>query len=124
MSNKSRIKGIWLWLILILGVIWIVGLGRTVWRLWQAKGQLDEAQKRLDELKTEESKLQKESDYAQSKEFVEEEARDKLNMSYPDETVVLLPPNVGKQAGQSSKLAAAAQVSWWKRWWERVFGKK
>lgn len=122
MSNRPKIRAIWSWLILILGVIWIAGLSRTVWRLWQAKGRLDEAQKRLDELKAEGSRLREESEYVQSKEFIEGEVRDKLNMSYPDETTILLPPNVGRQVEQSNKSAITVKVPWWKRCWERVFG--
>lgn len=57
--------------------------------------RLIEAKKELAELQQDKERLEKEAQYRQSPEFVEKEARNKLNMVKPGESVYLKPKILG-----------------------------
>ena len=51
----------------------------------------EEMKKRIEELRAKNEDLKKRLEYIESDEFVEKEAREKLNMAKEEETVVILP---------------------------------
>lgn len=72
----------------------------------------------LQELQEKNQELQKKLQLVQSPEFIEQEAREKLNLAKPGETVILIEqtPKETKD-GQLPHL----QVSNWKKWWNIFF---
>ncbi len=66
---------------------------RSVVHLARQRNRLQEAQSTVAILEEEKERLQAEKEYYQSEEFVEKEARDRLNMSRPGEAVVVMPPS-------------------------------
>lgn len=69
----------------------INGLAHSIYDLWTKRDLLTEAQKTLDEEKAKNQKLKAELSYVQTKEFLEEEARNKLFLVKPDEKIVVIP---------------------------------
>jgi len=76
--------------ILILGTAAVLNLSRTLIEIYGSTRRLEDAKTELEELKDENLELQGELDYSQTTEFIEKEAREKLNMIFPDEKLVLV----------------------------------
>lgn len=106
--------------ILIASIGLIINLSRDIPRLLGAGDQVELAERRLQELEEDHQKLLTKREYYQSEEFVEKEARDKLNMSRPEETVVILPPDVGQLLGQSER-KSMPEITNWEKWWALFF---
>ena len=104
--------------IVIIGIGLIISLSRNIYRLLKAGDQVKLAQQRLEELEKEHQELLERREYYQSEEFVEQEARNRLNMGKPGETVVILPPNVG-EGGEITSTPAPELPNWQK--WVRLF---
>ena len=69
----------------------INGLARSIYDLWIKRDVVKEAQQNLEKEKMQNQKLKKELSKVGTKEFVEEEARNKLFLVKPDEKVVIVP---------------------------------
>lgn len=109
-------------IILIVGISLIVNLSRDIARLLRSGKQVEKAQRKVEELKREHEELVKRKEYLQSPEFIEEEARNKLNMSREGETIVILPPNVEELVGfLEEETGEEEQLPNWKRWWKLFF---
>jgi len=78
-------------ILLILSVSFVVA---TV-KVMQRGVRLVEAKKELEALQQQEIALEKEAEYRKSPQFVEEEARNKLNMVKPGEEIYLRPKIMG-----------------------------
>ena len=78
---------------------------------------MEEKVLRLEEKKKE---LSEKYQYYQTPEFIEEEARNKLNMAKPGETIVILPPNLEELLSRS-KTQAEPLIPNWKKWWNLFF---
>lgn len=107
-------------IIIVVGIGLIISLSRNIYRLLKAGDQVKLAQERLEELEIEHQELLELRDYYQSEEFIEKEARDKLNLSRPEETVVILPPNVGEIVGKITP-SPAPELPNWRRWLKLFF---
>jgi predicted cobalt transporter CbtA len=70
-------------------------------------------------LEKEHQELLEKKEYYQSEEFVEQEARNRLNLGKPGETVVILPPNVGETEEITS--TPTPELPNWQRWWRLFF---
>lgn len=90
----------------------INGLARSIYDLWTKRDVVSEAQKTLEQEKAENQKLKKELSRVKTKEFIEEEARNKLFLTKPNEKVVIVPT--------ASKSAEKKEVSKpnWQMWLE------
>jgi len=77
-------------------------------------------EEKAQKLAAEQKQLLEKKAYFQSPEFVEEEARNKLNMAKPGETVVILPPNLAQVLGREEK-PAAPEIPNWRKWWNLFF---
>lgn len=106
--------------ILIIGFGLIITLSRDIFRLLKAGDRIQQAQLRVEELEKENLKLKELKQYYQSEEFVEEQARNKLNLSREGETIVILPPNVEELVGWQEK-EKPQEIPNWKRWWRLFF---
>lgn len=84
-------KKILKYLILILGIYFLVSTSRNLWRLWQARDLTTQAQQQVDQLQAENQQLQDRLKEVQTDEYVERQAREKLNLVKPGETIVIIP---------------------------------
>lgn len=115
---KGKIKTFF---ILIIGIILVVNLSRNLLRLLNAAKRIDQKKKEVALLQKEEEDLKRKKEYVESEEFVEKEAREKLNMSKEGEAVALLPENLKKILGISRWQGREDQKTNFQRWLE-VFG--
>ena len=94
--RKGVVKGFMLRRLLSIGLI-LVGLsilfnlGKQTFTLWRADSRIKEARDRVLVLRTENEKLTKDLEYYRTDDFIEREARNKLNFVRPGEVIVLLP---------------------------------
>ena len=103
------------YLVLILGLVMSFTLTRGVWRLYRAGDRVEVAELQLKELEAENARLRQQRDYYQSQEFIEQQARDKLNMGKEGETVVILPENVGELLDSPTKVRVE-EIPVWRQW--------
>lgn len=107
-------------IILIVGVGLIISLSRDIWRLLRADDWVTQARLQVEELEKRNLELKELKDYYQSEEFVEEQARNKLNLAREGETVVILPPNVSELLGQQ-ETKEPEEIPGWQQWWNLFF---
>lgn len=110
---RSRL-GKTLILFLFVYLIWVLGKG--VWQLYEASGRLGEAKGLLVEQEKKNEELKKKMTMVQSRGFIEKEAREKLNLQLPGETVMILQGlEIREQGVEQTKTRELAN---WQRWWE------
>jgi len=107
-------------LITIVGILLIVSLIRDIRRLLRASREIKLSEKKVQELEKENQQLVEKKKYYQSPEFIEEQARNKLNMAKPGETIVILPSNLEEILGKSKK-ESLSELPNWQRWWKLFF---
>lgn len=105
--------------ILLFAVYLTISLGGSIWNLWKKRGELDIARSKVDNLKQENNRLQSELEYVQSEEFVERQAREKLNYVKPGEAIVVIPDSVLKAATASA--APTPPSPNWQQWLRLFF---
>lgn len=81
------------WVILGLGLVLIFNMSRSISDLVKRGEVVQEAEDALAQAQAEHESLKQELTYVQSPEFIEEQAREKLNMSRIGD-VVIIPPEV------------------------------
>lgn len=69
----------------------INGLAHSIYDLWSKKDVITEAKNELNQQKMENQKLKGELSYVKTPQFIEEEARNKLFLTKPNEKVVIIP---------------------------------
>ena len=78
-------------MILLLCLSLTLNFVRSVGQLLKTGAIMAKSQKRLDEVQEENEELKRKLAQTQTKIYIEQQARDKLNVSKPDEAIVLLP---------------------------------
>jgi len=106
-------------LIIVIGIALIVSLSRSILKMFRAKDELKLAEQKIEELQKEAASLTEKKEFYQSEEFVEQEARNKLNMVKEGETVVVLPPNLKEIIGGKEDQPLAPLPNW--RQWLNLF---
>ena len=79
------------WILLILSIILTINIVRTFADLSRQENIIKEATDRLQEAEEEKGNLQKNLAKVESQEFIEREARNKLNLGKEGEVVLILP---------------------------------
>jgi cell division protein FtsB len=102
-------------IIFVIGIYLIINLSKDIFRLLSMSDQLQEAEKKLVLAEKEHQDLLNKKDYWSSTDFVEEEARNKLNMNRPGETVVVLPKDLGQGKSLSNDRPGVIDPNW-KKW--------
>ena len=107
-------------IIFLLSIGLIVKITGDILRLTKAVRQIKTTEKQVSKLKEEKEKLSQEYQYYSSEDFIEEEARNKLNMARPGETIVILPPNLEELLSRP-KTSKESFIPNWKKWWNLFF---
>lgn len=102
-------------LIIIVGIGLIVNLSRNIIKLLKSAEEMKLAEQKVERLEKESQELAQKKEFYQSEAFVEQEARDKLNMAREGETMVVLPPNIKEVLGEKENLPSATQP-YWRQW--------
>lgn len=106
----------------LLGLYLIVSFSRDLWHLWQKEGEIRKSQLKLEELRVKNEELKKQLEYVKSETFLEKEAREKLGLAKPGETVLILPENLEEALGiNPPSISENQRLSNWERWWRLFF---
>ena len=106
-------------LIILVGIGLIVSLSRDILRLLRSADELKLAAQKVEELQKESESLAQKKEYYQSESFIEEEARNKLNMVKVGETIVILPPNLKEVIGRKENQLTKPLSNWYQ--WLNLF---
>ena len=106
-------------LIILVGIGLIVSLSRDILRLLRSADELKLAAQKVEELQKELESLAQKKGYYQSESFIEEEARNKLNMAKVGETIVILPPNLKEVIGRKENQLTKPLSNWYQ--WLNLF---
>jgi cell division protein FtsB len=104
-------------IVVLVLVLIINNLVASIWDIWQKKDVVSQAQKELSRQKAENMRLKSALSYAQTPEFIEKEARDKLFMIKEGEQKVLLP----QESGNPQELSKRNNDPNWKKWLKLFF---
>jgi len=107
-------------IIIFLGVILIGKFTKDLRRLLSATQQIKKAEERVAKLEEQRKQLSEKYQYYQTPEFIEEEARNKLNMAKPGETIVILPNNLNELLNHRQKFQENSLPNW-RKWWKLFF---
>lgn len=105
-------------LISIISLVFIVNISRSIYELWQKGSVLSERQEVRDELAATSEELQKKLAEAESPEFIEKQAREKLNLQKEGEVVVVLPKDLEKT---EVEVENEVTIPNWQKWWNVFF---
>lgn len=103
-------------LVILVLASFIVSTTRQVLKLNEAKGKFQKAEGKLENLKSENEKLQGELKFRESSEFVEEAARNQLGLAKEGETIVVLPKS-DEKTGETGQKDTGINF-----WLKRLFG--
>jgi len=104
-------------ILIVVSAFLILSLGSSVTDLWSRRDILTIRQAKLSELQKENGILKKKLQEVETPGFVEREARERLGLSKPEETVVIL-----KDPQMEVRPASEEDIRpHWKQWWEVFF---
>ncbi len=111
---KSRLFKL---LVLVASLLVIVTLSRSVYDLWQRRDIVSQRARELARQEAENQRLKQQLSEAQTLEFIERQAREKLGLVKPGEVVVLVPKTeVGSEDQTTTK-----PLPNWQKWWKLFF---
>lgn len=105
-------------LIIIISIFIINSLVRSIYSLTQKQDLIAEARQELQQEKNKHQKLQDQLNSVKRRDFIEEEARNKLFLVKPGEQIVLL-PKATQTAEKGTKQTSAIPI--WKQWLQVFF---
>ncbi len=114
--KKTVKKAVFIVIVIVLLVI-INNLLHSIYDIWSKQDLLIQAQKELSNEETKNQKLKAGLSYAQTPQFVEQEARNKLFLIKPGEQDVLVPSVSGNQVQKQDK----AEIPNWQKWLNLFF---
>lgn len=102
----------------IVFLIIINNLVRSIYSIWQKDKLAEDAERELSYQKEENARLKSALSYVQTQEFIEKEARNKLFMTKPNESIVLDSQDVQKIDNSSDVKQNQPN---WRKWVELFF---
>lgn len=116
---KSKYGVVFLVMVLILVLI---ATGQEVYRYYKVSKEISDLKQNIEDMKKSNEELIKIKEYFTSKEFLEDEARKKLNMTKEGESVIVISnPNAPEEENESE--GQELKTSNIKLWLEYFFGK-
>jgi cell division protein FtsL len=106
MSKSTKFKYI---LGTILLFIVSISLIKSSIQVFKSKGRLDEVNQELSKLEDEKKKLEAEIQYKQTQEYIEEKARNDLNLIKPGEKVYVVVGEENKASSETNVLSGSSE---------------
>lgn len=104
-------------LIIVIGLYFLVNVGKRVYDLYRTSDRLTLAEQKLEQERAKNSELKKEIAYRESDFFAEKEAREKLNYARPNEKIAVI-----QGLEEPSKVVESKpEVPNWKKWYSLFF---
>ncbi|MCJ7827884.1 septum formation initiator family protein [Patescibacteria group bacterium] len=113
-KRQSRQKTILRWGLMMVFLLIIISLVQNIVFLIKQQGRITEAEAEVRRLEQEQADLKEQGVYFESEEYIQQQARDRLNMSRSGEAVVVLPPSQAQQETYSGLLKFQRPV--WEQW--------
>lgn len=111
-------KAIYIVVVIVL-LLMINGLLHSIYDIWHKQDLVTSAQKQLDREKLENQKLKGELSFAQTPQFLEEQAHNKLFLVKPGEQEVLISPSLTQN--QNSAKKQNQNIPNWQQWLKLFF---
>lgn len=108
------------WMVVVIGLLLAVRTGASAVRIWKAGDRLTSAEVELERAREENIKLKGQVALAQSDQFVEREARDKLGLGREGEVILIMPQETATtmiRAGEETVEPEDLRPNW-KKWWD------
>lgn len=122
MAKLLHSKTFIVFLVIVL-IIVIIGLGRESYRYFRVNQEIKNLENKIANLEGRNEELLKMEEYFHSDEFLEREARLKLNLIKPGEKLIII-----KQSGEineeKNEKIVAEEISNVQKWWNYFFGEK
>jgi cell division protein FtsB len=107
--------------IVFLIFFFLMGIGRQVYNALGSAKRMDAAADNFAALQKKNQELKKQLAQSQSSTFIEEQARDKLNMARDGETVVIIAPEEVERIMRLYNPPQEPQIPNWQRWYNLIF---
>lgn len=108
--------------LVIVFILVVIALGRESYRYFRINQEVKNLEKKIEELKTSNEELSAMKEYFQSNEFLEKEARLKLNLTKPGEKLIIIKQIEGDLKEIEKKEGIAKEISNLQKWWNYFFG--
>lgn len=123
MKKKLLYSKSFITFLVVILVLVAIALGRESYRYFRISKQIKDLEKRIEELERTNEELARMEEYFQSEEFLEKEARLKLNLTKPGEKLIIVKtPEDLKE--EEKETVVAREISNIQKWWEYFFNKK
>ena len=121
-QSKSWRKRAGSLVLIVIGIYLIIVLSKGLWDVVRAGDRVKVAQRKVDEFKAEQAKLQRQLALVQSDAFTEQQIRDELMLAQPGETVVVVPFDLGQgKPAEGVVQNKEENLANWQKW-AKVFG--
>ena len=100
----------------------IIALGRESYFNYQTNQEIKELQKKIENLQKDNVELTETEKYFQSEEFLEKEARLKLNLIREGEKLIIVKEEEKNSVEEQSEEEKSESVSNFRNWWRYFFG--
>lgn len=131
MAGKTeKTDGNWLLrAVIFLGLVAVALISVAIYkenaRKKQVQAEIDSLEKQAEQIRKENASLTDKIAYLGSGDFQEKEAKDKLNLQKPDESVVIIQPERSvdnpQEAKEDSRQQVVVKVSMPEKWWKYFF---
>lgn len=105
-------------IVIIASILIINSLVHSIVDLWQKRGYVTSAENRLEKARKENKELKSRLEEVKSKDFIEEETRNKLFMGKEGESEIIISQNLFKL---DSKPQVKKEIPNWEKWWDLFF---
>lgn len=105
----------------ILFVIATVNFSKTTFNIIESSKRLDETKREVLSLESERLELEKELEYRKSNDFIEEKARNELNLIKPGERIYVISQEITKKIAQTREFAIDTETSNFQKWVDLFF---
>jgi cell division protein FtsB len=109
--------------LVIIFVLALIALGRESYRYFRVSQNIKNLEERIENLETKSEELSKMEGYFQSEEFLEKEARLKLNLTKPGEKLIIIKTPEDLEEGQEQEGVVAKEIFNIQKWWNYFFSK-
>lgn len=110
--------------VIILTIVFIlvfVALSRESYRYFKVNQEIKDLEQKIEELKERNEELSKMENYFQSKDFIEREARVKLNLTKPGEKLIIIKKAENVQEQESGGEEGVEKTINIQKWWNYFF---
>ncbi|MDP2934344.1 MAG: septum formation initiator family protein [bacterium] len=112
-----------LFALLVIFLLLIIALGRESYFNYQTNQEIKKLQEKIENLEKDNVELAETEKYFQSEEFLEKEARLKLNLIRDGEKLIIVKEEDNNSVEEVGKSRESENISNFRKWWRYFFGK-